>query len=794
MLQRTFRNVASLFAVALLAAACGVGPAHNARTLAGSVTGLKGTGLVLQFNGGADITVDPSATTFKFDYYTADGWSYEVTVLTQPTNPSQTCKVENGSGTTNGADVTSVEVICTTNTYTVGVSVSRLLGNGAGLVLQLNDAEELPVAVAGKFAFSSKIESGATYTVKVAQHPTNPAQTCSVSGGSGTGTVGGADVTDVAVTCTIRNTYLIGGSVSGLLGNGAGLVLQLNNGEKIDVVREGKFTFSGKLESGATYAVAVAQQPTNPAQTCSVSAGSGTVHAADVDSIDVDCSGNPFSVGFSVQGLAGSGLEVALNGAEKLSVKNSGAFSFETKLVGAATYDVTVTQQPTNPSQTCSPERVRGTGNGTNVAGIAIVCSSTAYTIGGTVTGLTGTGLVLQLNSQYNLALTPSDVNFSFGENAKVASGSTYSITVLSDPTGPAQTCFVSNGNGKMADANIGNVSVACFLSGTVSTLAGLPGQPGAVDKTGAEARFNSPSGVAVDAKGNILVADSGSHTIRKITPEGAVSTLAGATGQQGAVDKPGTEARFSSPAGIAVDAKGNILVADSGSHTIRKITPEGDVSTLAGAAGKPGTIDNPGAEARFNSPQGVAVDAKGNVFVADSGNNTIRKITPEGAVSTLAGAAGQSGAVDMPREKARFNWPFGVAVDVEGNVFVADLGNHAIRKISPEGVVSTLAGTADQPGAVDKAGAEARFNSPRGIAVDDFGVVYVAEYSNHTIRKIASNGDVGTLAGTAGETGSVDKVGAEARFNRPAGVAVGTHSIVYVAEKANHTIRRIVQ
>jgi hypothetical protein len=457
MSQHKFRSVASLFAVALLAAACPVGPNNRARTLGGTVTNLKGTGLVLQFNGGDDLTIDPGATTFKFDSYTVDTWSYEVTVLTQPTNPSQTCKVENGSGTTDGADVTSVEVICTTNTYTVGVSVSRLLGNGAGLVLQLNDGEELPVAVAGKFAFSSKVESGATYTVKVAQQPTNPAQTCSISDQSGTGTVGSADVTDVAVTCTIKNTYVIGGSVSGLLGIGAGLALQLNDGEKIDVVREGKFTFSGKLESGATYAVAVAKQPTNPAQTCSVSEGSGTVAAADVDSIVVDCLGNPFSVGFSVQGLAGSGLEVALNGAETLSVKNNGTFSFETKLVGAATYDVTVTKHPTNPSQTCSPVQGRGTGNGTDVAHILIVCSANAYTVGGKVKGLLGGNLVLRLNGQNPLTVS---TNGDFIFPGKVASGAPYSITAETQQSTLA--CTITNASGTVANADVLDVLVSC--------------------------------------------------------------------------------------------------------------------------------------------------------------------------------------------------------------------------------------------------------------------------------------------------------------------------------------------
>jgi sugar lactone lactonase YvrE len=783
MSQHKFRSVASLFAVALLVAACPVGPAYKTRTLGGTITGLKGTGLVLQFNNSDDLTIDPGATSFQFDARTVDSWSYEVTVLTQPTNPSQTCKVENGTGTTDGADVTSVEVRCTTNTYTVGVSVSRLLGNGAGLVLKLNDGEELPVAVAGKFAFSSKIESGATYKVAVARHPATPPQTCSVSGGNGT--MHDADVTSIEVTCTV-NTYTVGVSVSRLLGNDAGLVLLLNGREELPVAVAGKFTFSSKLESGATYAVTVAQHPTNPAQTCSVSGGSGTVGSENIGSIDVSCSVSSFTVAVSVQGLAAgsSGLKLSLNGGtEELEVSSNGTSSFTTKLASGSSYLVTVLQTPTNPTQTCSIQSGSGIGGSAAVVNALVTCSTSAYTIGGTVTGLTGTGLILQLNNQYNLALSPNELNFSFP--AKVASGATYVVTVTSHPKSPEQACLVSHANGRVQDADIGNVSVTCLPRNSVDTLAGSAGQKGAVDKVGSEARFFSPTGVAVDAQGNIFVADFTNHTIRRITAMGAVSTLAGTARQPGVVDKVGAEARFNCPAGLAVDAQNNLFVADSENHTIRKITPEGAVSTLAGAPGQQGSADGQGAEARFNQPRGVAVDTKGNVFVADLGNHTIRKITPEGVVSTLAGAAGQADAIDKPGAEARFWQPTGVAVDAKGNVFVADFGNNRIRKITPTGAVSTLAGAANQPGG---------FTGPAAIAVDTSGIIFVADSGNHTIRKISLDGAVSTLAGTAGAPGSIDKAGPEARFNNPLGVAADAFSIVYVADTTNHTIRRIVQ
>ena len=178
----------------------------------------------------------------------------------------------------------------------------------------------------------------------------------------------------------------------------------------------------------------------------------------------------------------------------------------------------------------------------------------------------------------------------------------------------------------------------------------------------------------------------------------------------------------------MAVDGSGNVYVADSGNYTIRKITPAGVVSTLAGLAGSSGSADGTGSAARFYYPTGVAVDGSGNVYVADTGNYTIRKITPAGVVSTLAGLAGSTGSADGTGSAARFYYPYGVAVDGSGNVYVADTGNYTIRKITPAGVVSTLAGTAGSSGSADGTGSAARFNYPTGVAVDGSGNVYVAD------------------------------------------------------------------
>jgi len=246
-----------------------------------------------------------------------------------------------------------------------------------------------------------------------------------------------------------------------------------------------------------------------------------------------------------------------------------------------------------------------------------------------------------------------------------------------------------SAGNVYVADGD--NCTIARITrSGVVSTLAGRAGTPGIVDGAGNDARFSILRGAAVDSARNVYVADS--YTIRKITPAGVVNTLAGKAGASGIADASGSKGRFSVPCGVAVDSAGNVYVADM--YTIRKITPAGMVSTLAGTVRRAGSAEGAGANAQFSDQaKGVAVDSAGNVYVADTANNTIRKITPAGAVNTLAGAAGQSGTTDGTGSNARFSHPQAIAADSQGNLYVADSGNQTIRKVTPKGVVSTLTG-----------------------------------------------------------------------------------------------------
>ncbi len=287
----------------------------------------------------------------------------------------------------------------------------------------------------------------------------------------------------------------------------------------------------------------------------------------------------------------------------------------------------------------------------------------------------------------------------------------------------------------------------------TLTTLAGKELERGLVNGIGSKARFGSLHGVTSDSSGNWYVVDTPNHRIRKITPAGVVSDLAG-NGKPGGVDGYGAGASFNYPTGIVADALGNLFVADTFNSTIRKVTPAGVVTTIAGAGSTPGRADGPGKFARFFEPEGIAIDALHNLYVADTGNHTVRKITAAGMVSTLAGSAGKYGSDDGVGAAARLLNPPGIAVDPSGNVFVSQPTYGTIRKITPGGVVTTWAGRVLEKGAVDGLGDAARFRTPQGLAADGFGNVYVADVDNNTVRRIAPSGQVTTVAGVPGSVG----------------------------------------
>ena len=278
----------------------------------------------------------------------------------------------------------------------------------------------------------------------------------------------------------------------------------------------------------------------------------------------------------------------------------------------------------------------------------------------------------------------------------------------------------------------------------------------------GPDGLFTEAVGIAVDTDGCLIVAECGAHScIRKVALDGQVSTVAGdPEGNCGYADGEGAHALFQSPTAVTLDGEGNTLVADMDNNCIRKVAPDGTVSVFAGDVDPDtggGYADGPAAKAMFDGPQGVAVGADGSVYVADCNNNSIRKISRDGEVSTLAGCppdvandvdgdGNTSGHVDGAGDDARFEAPCDLAVDIDGTIVVADSGNYCIRKVTPEGVVSTLAGPTDgnrpsRSGYVDGPANKARFDSPQGVAIDMDGNVLVADHANGCVRMITHTG-----------------------------------------------------
>ncbi len=374
------------------------------------------------------------------------------------------------------------------------------------------------------------------------------------------------------------------------------------------------------------------------------------------------------------------------------------------------------------------------------------------------------------------------------------------------------------------------------------TTIAGLAGSPGSADGTNSAARFRRPQGLALDYHGNLYVADADNFTIRRIRQVGTnwvTLTIAGLAGSRGSADGTNSDARFDLSSGVAVNPdSGTIFVADTFNHTIRMITPSGPpwvvstnwvVSTIAGQPGMAGSEDGTNRAARFSDPMGISV-AIDNVFVADTGNSTIRMITPVGTnwvVQTLAGLAGDPGSADGTNSVARFRWPAALAVirpvapllppQFQADVFVADTWNSTIREFDSQGGdigdlfdVRTLAGRAGQVGSADGMDSAATFFNPVGIAVDsNKPLLFVADGYNHTIRRLTwsdpdwvdyypggkTNWLVSTIGGSAGHPGATDGTNSDALFYGPQGIAVdaggtGAPGRIFVADSLNHTIR----
>jgi large repetitive protein len=430
---------------------CGSSTAPTTYTIGGLISGVTGTGLVLQDNGIDNLPISPGATSFIFaTALTADS-PYAVTVLTQPSSPAQTCVVTFGTGTVS-ATVNNIQIACNNNTFTIGGSVTGL--SGTGLVLQDNGGSNLPISANGSFTFPSPVQRGSNYNVSVFSQPSGPAQTCQVSNGFGTNLNGNTTV--IQVSCfTTTVTYTVGGTVSGL--SGTGLVLQDNSGNNLPVSANGSFTFSTPVASGSTYSVTVYTQPSGPAQNCVVLGGGGAA-TANITAIQVNCTTVPFSIGGTISGLTGAGLVLQDNGGDNLPISSSAtAFTFATQVASGSNYTVTVLTQPSG--QTCTVASGSGTVTNAAITNVVVSCSGGAANVAVTVSGLLpNTRVVLQNNGRDDLSVASAGITTNF--NSPVAGGSSYAVTVLAQPVGA--TCTVApNGSGTLTSANV-NIAVSC--------------------------------------------------------------------------------------------------------------------------------------------------------------------------------------------------------------------------------------------------------------------------------------------------------------------------------------------
>jgi len=430
-------------------------------TIGGTVSGLlTGRSVTLLDNGTNALKVSKNGA-FTFTTGLASGAAYNVTVSVQPSG--ETCTVTKGSGKVAAANVTTVVVSCKANNYTIGGTVSGL-STGASVTLLDNATDSLKVTANGKFTFAKSVASGSPYKVTVSVQPTG--ETCTVTGG--TGTVGSANVTTVKVTCTTK-TFTIGGTVSGL-NTGTSVTLLDNGTDSLTVTANGKFTFKTALASGAAYSVTVSVPPTG--ETCTVTNGSGKVGSANVTNVAVACKAPTYTIGGTVSGLnTGTSVTLLDNGTDSLKVTANGKFTFKTALANGATYNVTVSVQPTG--ETCSVTGGSGKVAAANVTTVVVSCASaTTYTIGGTVSGLlAGRSVTLLDNGTDSLTVT---ANGTFTFKTALANGASYSVTVGTQPSG--ETCTVTNGSGKVAAANVTTVVVSCkantyTIGGNVSGL-----------------------------------------------------------------------------------------------------------------------------------------------------------------------------------------------------------------------------------------------------------------------------------------------------------------------------------
>jgi len=650
------RALLAILLVATLVAACGGGGgggggslAPSSYTIGGSVSGLTGTsGLVLQNNGGDNLTVPANATSFTFTTALAAGAAYSVKVLTPPTSPSQTCTVSAGSGAVAAANVTSVSIACTTATFSVGGSIIGL--TSGGLVLQDNGGANLSVpANASSFTFAAAVASGAPYSVKVFTQPPNPSQTCTVSGGSGT--VGAANVTSVSIAC-VKNTFSVGGSISGL--TSGGMVLQDNAGDNLTVAANAtSFTFATALAPGAPYSVSVLTQPTQPAQRCKVSNGAGSIANGNVTTVALTCRGvgkflyvvnqtdgppgdvSGFVIGSSngtsngtLTAMAGAPVAADLKPAA-IAVDASGNFVY---VSNSKSGDVSV--YASDPAAGTLTLQGQTSSAGTSGTSIAISPSDQYVFVGGYGNPATNTTL-------FGFALdSSSGVLTADPHSPYPASNTPFGMAV--DPTG--QFLFVSA---------IEKQALHVYTIGTPATML-LTEVASSPATTG-----SSPYGVAVSplgttAGGVVFVAESGANRVGAFAYDN-LGNLTELT-KYGSPWPSGL-----GPDGLAVDPAGKYLYVANyldGSVASFAIGPKGQLTSIATgnsavSTGNLSSVANPGPIDVKVDPTGAYVyvanylDGSVSVFSASAGTLTLMQTYPTGSGPVPTGSGPVALAID---------------------------------------------------------------------------------------------------------------------------------------------------
>lgn len=365
----------------------------------------------------------------------------------------------------------------------------------------------------------------------------------------------------------------------------------------------------------------------------------------------------------------------------------------------------------------------------------------------------------------------------------------------------PVDLAIDAKGNLYIAEAQ-GHCIRRVSAEGVITTVAGTGARGYSGDNGPAtEAALDTPQGIALDADGNLYIADTGNHRVRRVDAEGRITTIAG-NGEDGSGGDggPATEAQLSEPSSVALDAAGNLYIADSWAHRIRKVTPEGRIATAAGTGARGFSGDGgPAVEARLNGPACVRTDASGNLLVADRYNNRIRKISPDGRISTIAGngyygAAGDSNGDGGAATAAMLQWPGAVAIAPDGSLYVADTGADRIRRVAADGRIEAAAGARLPAFNGDgQAAVKAVLRYPFGLAVGPSGTLYIADTIHHRVRKVDASGAIQTVAGTGRFGYSGDGSAAvQAQLASPHHVAVDPTGAIYIADTYNHRIRRV--